>query len=277
MTNFLDSGKALNIAPFRPDSEHQSDNASLADGLFFSNSSDMVTSENPDKEYNYYDGDSSDELPEEVEDEELSTSETVDAVTISGSGLSPHESDRRENQQIISSRSSRARNHQMADEGDDDSVRLMQEILEEAYTPQDDKDSGSNKLLEMEKHERRALKKDRKQQKQGTKEQRQRSKLERKEQKRSHKKIRPMELKPEDIQRVIGNRKRTIASFDSVESILVSGVPIHLYDLKSKTRVTLGCIDLGCRKRGHSEYHEPPLTFSKLGTICRPCTICPSK
>lgn len=95
------------------------------------------------------------------------------------------------------------------------------------------------------KQENREIRRTIKQEKQNAKEERRNhnqnrktikrhNKNKRKSQRKSQKILRPKEIRPEGVQRIVGNTNRDIDSFSSVEDILVSGIPIHLYDLKGK-------------------------------------------
>ncbi|XP_018021604.1 arylsulfatase B [Hyalella azteca] len=63
--------------------------------------------------------------------------------------------------------------------------------------------------------------------KQGTKA----DKKERKAQHKAFKRLKPTKIKLKSTQRVVGNRKKDISTFRSANDFLVSGIPIHLYNL----------------------------------------------
>lgn len=71
----------------------------------------------------------------------------------------------------------------------------------------------------------------RRNEKQKRKQQKFSMKQEKKSKKQSIKRSKPRKINPRGVQRVIGNKNRDIHDFNTAMDILVSGIPIHLYNL----------------------------------------------
>lgn len=217
LTNFLDSGRAMNIAPSRPDLDQQSDNSSISDGLIYSDSNDMVTVENPGSDYYYYDDDNQ-ENPEQDALVELTLTGTISELSVSGSRVSTRRADSIDNQ------------HEGLAEGL--SAQLEQDLASGEGQHREQRQRNRNRTRE----EQAAFRLKRKQEREKKKEERAQAKEERKRlraaQREAERIASQAEKKTKVDQRRAGNQGRNIGSFNSVESILASGIPILLYDLK---------------------------------------------